>query len=77
MPGQDIKRMISEALIEVGVTTKAPIGFDMLKFPHFALPPRFKMPKMRKYSGFEDPSGHLATVAMDALPYQYDNGLII
>ena len=77
MPGQDIKRMISEALTEVGITHKAPIGFDTSKFPHFVLPPGFKMPNMRKYSGIEDPRGHLATFTMDALPFQYDNGLII
>ena len=33
------------------------------------------MPKMRKYDGTEDPNNHLATFTMDALPYQYNNGL--
>ena len=69
--------MISEALTEAGVTSKAPIGFDTSKFPHFILPPGFKMPKMKKYSGIEDLRGDLAIFAMDALPYQHDNGLII
>ena len=77
MPGSDIKRMISDALVEAGVTSKAPVSFDTSKFPHFTLPPGFKMLKMRKYNGTEDPRSHLATFTIYALPYRYDHGLTI
>ena len=77
MPRPDIKRMISEALAEAGVTSKAPVGYDTSKFPHFTLPPGFKMPKMRRYNGAEDPRNHLAAFNMDTLPYRYDQGLIV
>ena len=77
MPGPDIKRMISEALAEVGVTFKAPVGFDTSKFPCFTLPPGFKMPKMQKYDGMGDPRNHLATFTRDTLPYQHDNGFTV
>ena len=77
MPRLDIKRMISKALAEAGVTSKAPVGYDTSKFPHFTLPPGFKMPKMRRYNGAEDPRNHLATFNMDTLPYRYDQGLIV
>ena len=77
MSGPDIKKMISEALAEAGVTSRASVGFDTSKFPHFTLPPRFKTPKMRRYNGIEDPRSHLATFTMDALPYHYDHVLTI
>ena len=69
--------MISEALVEVGVTSKASVDFDTSKFPPFSLPSGIKMPKMQKYDGVGDPRNHLATFTMDALPYQHDNGLTI
>ena len=68
--------MIAEALAEAGVTSKAPIGYDTSKFPHFTIPLGFKMPKMRRYNGTEDPKNHLAAFTMDTLPYRYDVGLI-
>ena len=61
--------MILEALVEARVTSKAAIGFDTSKFPHFNLLPGFKMPKMRKYNGTDDSRNHLAIFTMDALPY--------
>ena len=69
--------MISEALAEARVTSKAPTSFDTSKFPHFSLPHRFKMLKMQKYDGIDDPRNHLATFTMDALPYRYDHKLTI
>ena len=69
--------MIVEALVEGGVTSKAPIGYDTSKFLHFTLPPRFKMPNIRRYDGTEDPKNHLAAFTMDTLPYRYDTRLIV
>ena len=77
MSRPDIKRMISEALAEAGVTSKALVNFDTSKFPRFTLLPGFKMPTMQKYDGMGDPRNHLATFTMDTLPYQHDNGLTI
>ena len=68
--------MIAEVLAEAGVTSKAPIGYDTSKFPHFTLPSGFKMSKMRMYNGTEDPKNHLAAFTLDTLPYYYDVGLI-
>ena len=53
------------------------MGYDTSKFPHFTLPPGYKMPKMRRYNGAKDPMNHLAAFNMDTLPYRYDRGLII
>ena len=69
--------MIAEVSAEAGVTSKAPIGCDTSKFPHFTLPPGFKMPKMRRYDGTGDPRNHIAAFTMDTLPYRYDTGLIV
>ena len=77
MSGLDIKKMISETLAEARVASKSLVGFDTSKFPHVTLPPGFKMPKMRRYNGTEDPRSHLATFTRDALPYRYDHGLVV
>ena len=69
--------MIAKALAEAEVTSKALIGYDTSKFPHFTLPLGFKMPKMRRYDGTEDPRNHLAVFTMDTLPYRYDTWLIV
>ena len=75
--GLDLKSMISNVFAEAGVISKAPVDFDTSKFPPFSLLSGFKMPKMHKYDGMGDPRNHLATITMDALPYQHDNGLTI
>ena len=69
--------MIAEVIAEAGVTSKALVGYDPSKFPHFTLPPGFKMSKMKRYNGTEDPRNHFAAFTMDTLPYRYDQRLIM
>ena len=69
--------MTLDALAVAGVTSKVPVGFDTSKSSPFSLPLGLKMPKIQKYDWTSGPRNHLATFTMDALPYQYDNGLTI